>query len=395
MKKIETILEKDGCYDSKHILNTCSRKVPEEILDKIESGITFEDLEEISKSYDVYKYRTQITIHGVFGELRNNRIGSYKNLFQNKNKSIGVKWNAIDFDKRIRLFSMLRYLGFTTIHNSQELKATKILGYNAKNVESLKELYGRVDQSLFVGNTQLYVADFLMARFIVLDLNINAFKKENLEKIAYAIYGGKDEYERIKANVLEKEKIQREEFEKRMAKAREDYEREHAAEIEAAKERMKIHDEYVKKLESEGWKRCVPQVGDVWVSWSKRESSTVYYTLVKSFGKMIRKRCDKDGVVDKSIKGVEVEIKDERLCKPRKEKIEHSMKEESSKDASNADLKIIPYNEGVSFAVIGDTYSVREIMKAHGGKFNRFLKCGAGWIFPLKKRDDVAAAIGI
>ena len=88
MKKLENFFEIAGQKDSKHILNTCNRPVPQEILDEIEKGCSLETLEKLAKDFDVFKYGTQITIHGIFPETSTKRIGgSYVNLIQNKNNN--------------------------------------------------------------------------------------------------------------------------------------------------------------------------------------------------------------------------------------------------------------------------------------------------------------------
>ncbi len=56
------------------------------------------------------------------------------------------------------------------------------------------------------------------------------------------------------------------------------------------------------------------------------------------------------------------------------------------------EVQIIDYSEK-AFAVIGDTYPIKEQLKQLGGKFNRFLKCGAGWIFSKSKLEEVQAAL--
>ena len=52
------------------------------------------------------------------------------------------------------------------------------------------------------------------------------------------------------------------------------------------------------------------------------------------------------------------------------------------------DFEIVDYSEK-SFAVIGDTKSIKDELKRLGGKFNFRLSCGAGWIFPKTKIEDV------
>jgi flavodoxin len=50
-----------------------------------------------------------------------------------------------------------------------------------------------------------------------------------------------------------------------------------------------------------------------------------------------------------------------------------------------------------SFAVFGDTKTIKEELKELGGRFNKYLKYDgltkAGWIFPLKARTDVEVLI--
>jgi hypothetical protein len=101
MENIEQIFIKESNFDSKSILNKLDKNIDKSILEQIESGVTLEFLNQLSnKGIPVLKYKTQITIHGLFPELTNNYFLGYKNIFQNKNKSIGVKYNAIDENKR-------------------------------------------------------------------------------------------------------------------------------------------------------------------------------------------------------------------------------------------------------------------------------------------------------
>lgn len=50
--------------------------------------------------------------------------------------------------------------------------------------------------------------------------------------------------------------------------------------------------------------------------------------------------------------------------------------------------QIINYSEK-AIAVVGDTKEIKDSLKAMGGKFNRYLSCGAGWIFSAKKREEL------
>ena len=59
---------------------------------------------------------------------------------------------------------------------------------------------------------------------------------------------------------------------------------------------------------------------------------------------------------------------------------------------SNSGMRIIPYTPK-SFAVVGDTYHVKETLKAMGGAFSRWLKVDGvnvpGWCFSLKREVQV------
>lgn len=51
-------------------------------------------------------------------------------------------------------------------------------------------------------------------------------------------------------------------------------------------------------------------------------------------------------------------------------------------------IKLIDYSDKC-LAVIGDTKPFKSDLKKTGGRFNYGLSCGAGWIFPKKKREEL------
>lgn len=57
-------------------------------------------------------------------------------------------------------------------------------------------------------------------------------------------------------------------------------------------------------------------------------------------------------------------------------------------------LKIVDYSDR-SFAVIGETKPIKQILSSLGGKFNYGLKCGPGWIFPKTRMETVKKELGI
>lgn len=68
---------------------------------------------------------------------------------------------------------------------------------------------------------------------------------------------------------------------------------------------------------------------------------------------------------------------------------EQPKKQPSAKvDVTSGEVQIIDYSEK-SFAVIGETKPIKDQLKELGGKFNFRLSCGAGWIFPKTKLEEV------
>lgn len=57
-------------------------------------------------------------------------------------------------------------------------------------------------------------------------------------------------------------------------------------------------------------------------------------------------------------------------------------------------VQIVDYSEK-AFAVVGETKQIKELLKQLGGRFNMYLKCGAGWIFPKTKLNTVKAQLSI
>ena len=52
------------------------------------------------------------------------------------------------------------------------------------------------------------------------------------------------------------------------------------------------------------------------------------------------------------------------------------------------EVKIIDYSEK-AIAVVGETRAIKETLKTLGGRFNRNLSCGAGWIFSKAKESSL------
>lgn len=65
---------------------------------------------------------------------------------------------------------------------------------------------------------------------------------------------------------------------------------------------------------------------------------------------------------------------------------------EEQKTTNFSDVQIVDYSEK-AIAVIGETKPIKEQLKSLGGRFNFRLSCGAGWIFPKTKLEEVTALL--
>lgn len=63
------------------------------------------------------------------------------------------------------------------------------------------------------------------------------------------------------------------------------------------------------------------------------------------------------------------------------------VKEVVKPEIKEGSVNIIEYGKGI--AVIGETYPIKDKLKAIGGRFNKFLTCGAGWVFSKDKFDEI------
>jgi len=187
------IIQSDGRSDKKSKLNKLNKLVNQKHLDKIEQGVTIEDLDKMkAEGLPILKYKTQITIHGIFPTLQNNIIGGYVNVFQNKNRSIGVRYTAIDEDKRKRIAESLKWLGFKYKKNSSDTCFQKVARTSSKEeamqiINEYKELADKIDTSLFYGGKSVYYGSYMGMIYIFFDLHIGAIYESNIPKLLLSV----------------------------------------------------------------------------------------------------------------------------------------------------------------------------------------------------------------
>lgn len=217
--KTEELFSREYLCDKKHKLNTSPKNIPTSILNEIESdGLTIERIEELTKKgFDIYKYSTQITLHGVCEELnKDGRLGYYKCLTLNKNKSIGIRWIAVDRAKKFRIINMLSECGWDCENNSTSLHPMRVKrvkdAAEAMTVASeWKADIERIDHSLFYGTSDIYLARGLWGGiYIVCNLFVNGIKECNVDKLIEQATGKRiAEIDAIRTARLEKEKAER------------------------------------------------------------------------------------------------------------------------------------------------------------------------------------------
>ena len=215
METIETIFTSKDNFDHKSILNKLNKRIDQSILDQIEQGITIEQLEQFKK-IPILKYKTQITIHGLFPDLNNNYCFGYKNIFQNKNKSIGIKYTAIDELKRQYIAKRLKTIGFYYRRNSQGTEFNIMEIINKDNFETIKkrflDLSKNIDQNLYFGHYSMYIGQSFGVKYLCFDLHINAIYQNNIELFLNKL-GATNELLEIAEN---KKKLEEIEYNKRL-----------------------------------------------------------------------------------------------------------------------------------------------------------------------------------
>lgn len=108
-ENMKSIYYEESKYDKKKKLNRHEVEISIKELDIINEGITSETLQKmLDNEFPIYYYRTQITLHGLFDKLP----PYYVRIFQNKNKSIGIRYTTIDETKRVEIAKQLSKIGF-------------------------------------------------------------------------------------------------------------------------------------------------------------------------------------------------------------------------------------------------------------------------------------------
>lgn len=202
--KPEEILSNEVNIDTPKKLNRSETKVPIDIINEIETkGMSLERLE--SLGLPIYKYQTQITVHGNFDGLTKDRVGGYKNLTLNQNKTLGIRYNAIDAEKK-KIISKALFLdrkyneegakeGFNTEMDSKGFTVykSKITTEKSKAIEIANEFKSEANSLPynFIGNKYVNIYSIYGMYLIKYEIHLNAISQAYLWDFISSITNGR------------------------------------------------------------------------------------------------------------------------------------------------------------------------------------------------------------
>jgi hypothetical protein len=158
---------------------------------EIEAGVTLERLQ--SLNVPVFRYHTQITIHGQLPDFDTSiKQNGYKSVFRNGNGSIGVRYVAIDAEKKRTLTHAAQHTAkpatLAALMDSQGLQLQHLFGDKAEAVAAAEELRGLAP--LFIGNVACFtVSMFGIIRGYAVVATISAIPADSLWPLISALYG--------------------------------------------------------------------------------------------------------------------------------------------------------------------------------------------------------------
>ena len=299
-KKPEEILSEEVNTDTPKKLNRSEEVVPMSIINEIENeGISIERLE--SLGLPVYKYQTQITIHGIFEGLTKERVGGYKNLTLNQNKTLGVRYNAIDLEKKKLISNALRLdryqnedlasKGFRSRMDSKGfvLSKAKSSQDKSKALEYAKEFKQEAEALPynFIGGKYVNIYNVYGIYYVEYSIYLNAIRQDNLWGFISAITDGRIDEKKYQEILSLKEAKEKEE--------RADYEKE-------LEEKNRIADEKAKELNNQSPYQSITQlpnarefaIGFVQSSYGSADIKVYYIFYNKQNRRVFRKKTYKD-----------------------------------------------------------------------------------------------------
>lgn len=414
-KDMKSIYSTDSNFDSKHINNLAPDKdIPQSLIDIINNGITLEQLDETT-DLPIRHYKTQLTIHGICPALKSNKVYGYSALVVNQNKSLGVRWLAIDRAKKRKLADYLGMYGWATYFDSQVFCYRKKFEYEDDNRDKVYDdvvaFINGIDKSKFYGYIEVYDHPKIKSSYIVF---VN--QKTYFEVVIYmqGIYERNvipfcEDVSGDKQSVIEKKY---EEWKERMKKEKEEEEREKEefkrnAEIKA-NERAKAFETWKKENPfPENFKPMTfddLQAGDI-VGYYKDsyDFGKAYYRLYLNYKRLCRKECDENGKDLHSWGGHMIKKSDfpnpNELFVYRKQTETRHTSDKPERPTKGEKVEIVDYASD-KVAVLGYTKDhYWDLKNLGGGHWDKYITIDGerqqGWVFPRSKRAELERIFGI
>ncbi len=391
-------------YDKKHKMNLApDKKIPESIVEGLrKEGLTIEKIDALAKDgHPVCKYKTQVTIHGICPPLKSNRsAGGYVTLVVNDNKSLGVKWRAIDEKKKYDIVRILGWFGYRYKEDSQNFVITRSIPAlrNPKDQHSnmsheeeeakYKELQATfqklIDNNLFFGEIKIGkpTHSLFISNYFHVVINIDGIYEKNIKPFIETILGMKysdveKEIERRKKQLEEEEKAE-EEQRKKEAAERAKKQAEQFAEIDRQRALLPFPPEFKKVDEL--------KKDDIIVSWNTIFHPEIkvllnYHKVYSAYGKLRCYSCDENGVVTDKI-GLNIPAKQKDNAWYVKRAAAKPKPDNSKPDSRTVsydgptDFKILRYSDK-AYILVGNTQAYAKILGRHPGGLG--LKWGTYW----------------
>lgn len=233
-------------FDTPKRKNRSEIAIDDSVITEIsQKGLTFERLLELKKNLPIFTYKTQITVHGVPKDFDYLTLAGRKWVFQNQNKSIGIKYGAIDVQKKKRIKQAVNSVGFGATIGPNGLMVNKLIETSKEHAKSdlektREQFHKQLDLKSFLGKGQVGLVSLWGQLYVLVNVIVYAIPEDSIEGFLEA-FGVTKEAEEAHAKAKKKKE---DAFKAEMAKLKEE-----------AKEKME------KNIKN--WKAKYPVVTDV------------------------------------------------------------------------------------------------------------------------------------
>ncbi len=181
-KRIESIAVDDTGFDTRNVLNLApGKRLPVDVEAMVQKGVTLEQLAALP--VPVRYFKTQVTLHGLAPDgLKRGRCNAakgYQTFIRNGNGSLGVRWVAVDAEKKHTLERAVRLTPdglWAPYWNSTGFGLQ--VGFPLDKAAEFVDLARAIPRSAFVGTVSLGRIPFYGMGFI--DVSIAAIPAGSL-----------------------------------------------------------------------------------------------------------------------------------------------------------------------------------------------------------------------